>query len=83
MQPQYQPQQYPVQYGQQHHGGATAYLPPHLNYDNRDPQQRFPAIEQQPQPQMRAEAPAGWHADPYGRAARRYWDGRRWTEHTS
>jgi hypothetical protein len=22
----------------------------------------------------------GWHADPFGRAAHRYWDGVRWTE---
>ena len=24
---------------------------------------------------------AGWHSDPYGRFAKRYWDGERWTEH--
>ena len=26
-------------------------------------------------------APAGWHPDPYGRFAKRYWNGERWTEH--
>ncbi len=26
-------------------------------------------------------APAGWHPDPYGRFAKRYWDGQKWTEH--
>lgn len=26
-------------------------------------------------------APAGWHPDPYGRFAKRYWDGQQWTEH--
>jgi hypothetical protein len=28
-------------------------------------------------------APPGWHPDPFGRAALRYWDGTRWTEHVS
>jgi hypothetical protein len=27
--------------------------------------------------------PPGWHPDPFGRAALRYWDGARWTEHVS
>lgn len=26
-------------------------------------------------------SPAAWHNDPYGRFAKRYWDGNRWTEH--
>lgn len=26
--------------------------------------------------------PAGWYADPWGQAPRRYWDGAQWTEHT-
>ena len=26
---------------------------------------------------------AGWHPDPHGQARMRYWDGSRWTEHTS
>jgi hypothetical protein len=30
-----------------------------------------------------AENPAGWHPDPHGQAALRYWDGQQWTEHTS
>jgi hypothetical protein len=27
--------------------------------------------------------PAGWHLDPQGQAALRYWDGTQWTEHVS
>lgn len=27
--------------------------------------------------------PAGWYADPAGGSAQRYWDGQRWTEHTT
>lgn len=27
--------------------------------------------------------PAGWHPDPQGQAAMRYWDGSQWTEHVS
>ena len=40
----------------------------------------------QPQPQPQPEAAgdgAGWHPDPHGQARLRYWDGSRWTEHTS
>ncbi|GAA2245668.1 DUF2510 domain-containing protein [Herbiconiux moechotypicola] len=29
-----------------------------------------------------AQVPAGWYPDPSGQAARRWWDGTRWTEHT-
>jgi hypothetical protein len=28
-------------------------------------------------------APAGWHADPFGRFDHRYWDGARWTEYVA
>ncbi len=28
-------------------------------------------------------SPPGWHPDPFGRAALRYWDGTRWTDATS
>jgi serine/threonine protein kinase len=28
-------------------------------------------------------APPGWHADPWGKARLRWWDGQRWTHHTS
>jgi hypothetical protein len=27
--------------------------------------------------------PAGWYPDPGGRSSQRYWDGQRWTEHTT
>ena len=30
-----------------------------------------------------AGPPAGWHPDPQGQAALRYWDGQQWTEHVS
>ena len=30
-----------------------------------------------------ASTPAGWHPDPQGQAALRYWDGQQWTEHTN
>lgn len=30
---------------------------------------------------MEAPTPAGWHADPFGRFERRYWDGTQWTAH--
>jgi hypothetical protein len=30
-----------------------------------------------------AGPPPGWHPDPSGQAAQRYWDGRQWTEHVS
>ena len=28
-------------------------------------------------------SPPGWYADPWGKAARRYWDGAAWTGHTA
>lgn len=34
-------------------------------------------------PEPSAAVPAGWHPDPQGQAALRYWDGQQWTEHTS
>jgi hypothetical protein len=34
-------------------------------------------------PAPSAGAAAGWYPDPTGEAAQRYWDGSRWTEHTS
>ena len=30
-----------------------------------------------------ALAPAGWYSDPYGQARLRWWDGTRWTDHSS
>lgn len=29
------------------------------------------------------ELPAGWYGDPFRRYEFRFWDGRRWTEHTA
>ena len=48
--------------------GAPAYSPP--------PQQPAP-------PQQQAAQKADWYPDPHGQARLRYWDGQRWTEHTS
>jgi hypothetical protein len=37
-----------------------------------------------PEPAVAAAGnPAGWHPDPQGQAALRWWDGQQWTEHTS
>ena len=35
------------------------------------------------QPQQQEAQPANWYPDPHGQARLRYWDGQRWTEHTS
>jgi hypothetical protein len=43
-----------------------------------------PAQPQQPQQsQQPAGQAANWYPDPQGQARLRYWDGERWTEHTS
>ncbi|MEA2438968.1 MAG: hypothetical protein QOH76_392 [Thermoleophilaceae bacterium] len=36
-----------------------------------------------PEPQQQGGQPADWYPDPQGQARLRYWDGQRWTEHTS
>jgi uncharacterized RDD family membrane protein YckC len=36
-----------------------------------------------PPPQPDAQQKADWYPDPHGQARLRYWDGQRWTEHTS
>ncbi len=38
-----------------------------------------PVAQQQQQQQQKAD----WYPDPHGQARLRYWDGQRWTEHTS
>jgi hypothetical protein len=35
------------------------------------------------QQQAPALPPPGWHPDPWGQAAQRYWDGASWTQHTA
>ena len=35
------------------------------------------------QPKAPALPPPGWHPDPWGQAAQRYWDGASWTQHTA
>jgi uncharacterized RDD family membrane protein YckC len=42
-----------------------------------------PAAPPPPQPQQQVAYKADWYPDPEGRARLRYWDGQRWTEHTS
>lgn len=37
----------------------------------------------QPPPQQGTEQKADWYPDPHGQARLRYWDGQRWTDHTS
>jgi uncharacterized RDD family membrane protein YckC len=41
-----------------------------------------PAFSAPPPPSQGAQ-PAAWYPDPHGQARLRYWDGERWTEHTS
>jgi uncharacterized RDD family membrane protein YckC len=36
-----------------------------------------------PPPEQQGDWPADWYPDPQGQARLRYWDGQRWTEHTS
>jgi uncharacterized RDD family membrane protein YckC len=36
-----------------------------------------------PQPQQQGGQQADWYPDPHGQARLRYWDGQRWTDHTS
>jgi uncharacterized RDD family membrane protein YckC len=36
-----------------------------------------------PQPQQQGAQQADWYPDPHGQARLRYWDGQRWTDHTS
>ena len=42
-----------------------------------------PVAAQQQQQQQEGGQPADWYPDPHGQARLRYWDGQRWTEHTS
>jgi len=46
-----------------------------------------PVAASDPAPMQAAPAvagpPAGWHPDPHGQTALRYWDGQQWTEHTN
>jgi uncharacterized RDD family membrane protein YckC len=41
------------------------------------------SVLQQPPPQQAGSQNADWYPDPHGQARLRYWDGQRWTEHTS
>jgi len=44
---------------------------------------REPVPDPEPAPQEDAAGIAAWYPDPWGRARLRYWDGERWTGHTS
>jgi uncharacterized RDD family membrane protein YckC len=75
--------------------GGAQFGPPPTGQPQPQPQQQ--QVQQQPQPQQQ-QAPqqpqqqpqqqqqaykADWYPDPQGQARLRYWDGQRWTEHTS
>jgi uncharacterized RDD family membrane protein YckC len=42
-----------------------------------------PPVSAPPPQQQQVNQPADWYPDPQGQARLRYWDGQRWTEHTS
>jgi uncharacterized RDD family membrane protein YckC len=42
-----------------------------------------PVSQQPPPPGAQQQQQADWYPDPHGQARLRYWDGQRWTEHTS
>jgi Protein of unknown function (DUF2510) len=54
---------------------AGQYGPGHMTYGGWEP-----VLAPLPVP---AVAPPGWYPDPSGQAQLRWWDGARWTEHTS
>jgi uncharacterized RDD family membrane protein YckC len=58
-------------------GGGQQYGPPPVA------QPPYAPPPQPPQPQQEAAQKADWYPDPQGQARLRYWDGQRWTEHTS
>jgi uncharacterized RDD family membrane protein YckC len=68
--------------------GPGQYGPPPGQYG--PPPGGVPAYPAAPQPQAATAAPPApaapapdWYPDPHGQARLRYWDGQRWTEHTS
>jgi uncharacterized RDD family membrane protein YckC len=71
-------------------GGQPAFAPPQGQY-GAPPQGQYgppPAATPAPPPpqaapQQQATQAADWYPDPHGQARLRYWDGQRWTEHTS
>lgn len=52
--------------------------PPHVY-----PQPRRSDTEAAPRGPSTSGPPAGWYDDPQGSARRRWWDGTKWTEHTT
>ena len=60
-------------------GGAPGYAP---NSGWNAPPTGAP-VGQPPPPQQGSAQAADWYPDPHGQARLRYWDGQRWTEHTS
>jgi uncharacterized RDD family membrane protein YckC len=59
---------------------AGQYGPPPGGYG---PPPSAPPAYSPPPPQPQAATAADWYPDPHGQARLRYWDGQRWTEHTS
>lgn len=58
----------------------TLFEPPSATYLLPDHSVR--AVSSQPT-RTAVSAPADWYADPYGTTRLRYWDGTKWTDHTS
>jgi uncharacterized RDD family membrane protein YckC len=70
------------QYGPPPGQAPGQYGPPPGQYG--PPPATAPVPPPQPQQQAAPAAPApDWYSDPHGQARLRYWDGQRWTEHTS
>jgi hypothetical protein len=61
-------------------GAVPAEFAPSTGWDA--PPTTGPPPPQPPQQQGGAQA-ADWYPDPHGQARLRYWDGQRWTDHTS
>jgi uncharacterized RDD family membrane protein YckC len=61
-------------------GGAPQYAP---TAGWSAPPTTGPVPPAPPQPQQAGAQQADWYPDPHGQARLRYWDGQRWTEHTS
>jgi uncharacterized RDD family membrane protein YckC len=63
-------------------GQAAAQFAPTSGWSGPPPS--GPPVQQPPPPQQQPPAQAAdWYPDPQGQARLRYWDGERWTDHTS
>jgi hypothetical protein len=63
-------------------GQAAAQFAPTTGWSAPPP--AGPPVQVPPPPQQQPAAQAAdWYPDPHGQARLRYWDGQRWTDHTS